>query len=703
MAEFLLELLSEEIPARMQSGGINLLERALGTKLEEHGLPYSSIKPYSTPRRLILVVSGLPDVQPDNIKETKGPKVGSKTAAIEGFLRSLGYSSLEHPEIFQKSLKGENYYFSRRSIKGRQTGEVLGQLIPEVVEHVKWPKSMRWGSGGYRWVRPIRSILCLFNGKPIVGHIDLSASSQSIRDCKLRFGGKTNGHKFLSPHEFSPENFLGYQKQLRQAFVEIDPVKRQQIIKTEALRLAEDKGLSVQLDQGLVEENSGLVEWPVVLMGSFDAEFLELPEEVLITSMISHQKYFPMYSATGDLAPWFVMVSNIGEKNNTSNIIQGNERVLKARLYDARFFWESDISVSLHKYGEELAKIVFHTKLGSIKDQVDRITLLVSTIGRYVPSANDEVLKRAAALCKADLNTEMVNEFPELQGVMGKYYALAQGEENLVAEAICNHYAPLSSSASCPTEVHSVCLALSDKIDALVGMFAAGERASGSKDPFALRRRALGVVRLILENDLRLSLMKVVQSSIKTYESQGIECHSDVASDVMVFILERFKVYLRDLGLRHDIIAASFAVSNDSDLRRLKLKSEALQKFLSSSDGVTLLSLYRRATNIVGIEEEKHNKSYRGSVAPELLSKPAEKALYENLELIEKEIAAAVVNEDFELVMKTVADLGTGVARFFDEVKVNIKDERIRINRLCLLGRVEPLLKSIADLSVIEG
>jgi glycyl-tRNA synthetase beta chain len=703
MSEFHLEILSEEIPARMQHNGVSALENKFCAKFNEHSLQFDSVRSYSSPQRLIFVAFGLPDIQPDNIQERRGPKVDSSPESVSGFLRSSGYDSLDHPDVFRKSMKEDEYYMVRRRVAGKKTKMLLSQLVQEVLADMRWPKSMRWGAGGFRWVRPIESILCIFNGELIDGHVVLGKGNISNLDTTLAFGRTTRGHRFLSPKSFSPNNFADYEKKLKAAFVEIDAEKRKETIKTNAIALAEEKGLSAYLDEEIVDENSGLVEWPVVLIGGFDKEFLELPNEVLITSMRKHQKYFPLYTKAGELAPWFVMVANIETKPGVSSIVEGNERVLRARLYDAKFFWDTDTAVSLDTHAERLSEIVFHAKLGSIKDRVIRVSSLASEIGKFVSGVEDQSLRRAAALCKADLVTGMVGEFPELQGVMGKYYALLQGEGNIVAEAIVSHYAPLGPTMPCPKEPNSLSLALADKIDTLVGMFVAGERATGSKDPFALRRAALGVVRIILENRVRLSLAEIVHSSSETYASQRIECGEGVARDVVVFVLERLKVYLSDCGFRHDILAASFAVSDDSDLYRLKLRAEALRNFLSSCDGSRMLSVYNRAMNIVGIEEKKQKENYRGTVVPELFSEAAEISLFERLTSVQVGIEVALADENFVDVMKSVADLGAAIATFFDDVQVNIEDERVRKNRLCLLGRIGTLLESIADFSAIEG
>tara|TARA_Y100000588_G_scaffold311499_1_gene337571 strand:+ start:869 stop:2980 length:2112 start_codon:yes stop_codon:yes gene_type:complete len=703
MSEFLLEILSEEMPARMQHRGISDLEGALCRKLKEHRLEFKSLKSYSTPQRLILVVDGLPRTQKEVIDERRGPKVGSHSKAVSGFLKSVGYDSVDHPNIERKSIKNNEYYVARFPVGGQKTQDILSQLVQEILSEMRWPKSMRWGHGTFRWVRPIESILCIFDGKTVDGGIKLGAADRADSGEMLRFGGETRGHRFLACDPFAPTSFIKYRDRLRSTYVQIDREERRETIEKNALALAKAKGLSTKLNGDIVNENVGLVEWPVVLMGGFAKEFLELPDEVLITSMSSHQKYFPLYTKDGDLAPWFIMVANIESLSKSSSIVEGNQRVLRARLYDAKFFWETDKAISLSDHGEGLSRIIFHAKLGSMAERVGRLSVLASKIGEFVPKANSEVLLRAATLCKADLVTEIVGEFAELQGVMGKYYALAQGESTAVAEAIGGHYAPLGPTMSCPTEPNCISLALADKIDTLVGMFTAEERPTGSKDPFALRRAALGIVRIILENKVRLSLGKIITLSRKTYIEQGIECSEGVGQDVLSFIWERLKVYLRQAGFRHDIVEAAFAVADDTDLVRLELRIGALHDFLSSAEGVQMLGVYSRAMSIVEIEEKKRQESYRGQVIPELLSEVAEQNLFEGLGVMERQMEKALADEDFVGVMKSVVQLGTAISNFFEEVKVNIENDKIRVNRLCLLGRVGALLGSVADFSVIEG
>ena len=703
MSEFFLEILSEEVPARMQHNGASILETNFCAKLKEYGLQYDYSQSYSTPQRLIIVVDGLPDRQPDSVEEKRGPKVDAKREAVAGFLRSLGYDSVDHPDISRKTIKQNEYYVARRRVFGSETQVLLAQLVQESLVGMRWPKSMRWGMGSFRWVRPIESILCLFNGQPLSGSIEIKAASGAGIGEKLAFGETTRGHRFLAPKCFAPKSFCNYVQSLKAAFVEIDRDRRKERIEQDATALAKAKNLATRLDDSVLEENAGLVEWPVVLMGAFEKEFLRLPDEVLITSMKKHQKYFPLYTQAGELAPWFVMVSNIESKKGVKSVVEGNERVLRARLHDAKFFWDTDKGISLDTHSERLSGITFHAKLGSIEARVRRIAVLVSTIGRLMPEASDSVLKRAAALCKADLVTDMVGEFPELQGVMGKHYALIQGEDSSVAEAIGAHYAPLGLSMPCPTEPNAICLALADKIDVLVGMFAAGEKPTGSKDPFALRRAALGVIRIILENEVRIPLAEVVEASKDIYASGGIKCSTKLAADVVDFIMERLKVHLRESGFRHDIVAASLAVPDDTDLQRLYMRVSALRNFLSSPDGSRMLRVYSRAMNIVEIEEKKQKELYRGEVSAELFVEPAEINLFKLLGSIENEVHKALANEDFVNVMKNVADLGMAITTFFDEVTVNTDDDSVRRNRLCLLGRIGILLESIADFSVIEG
>ena len=703
MAELLLEILSEEIPARLQLRGVEDLKSLVCTKLKDQDLSFDSVLAHVGPRRLVLVVDGLPEYQRDRIEERKGPRSNAPKKAILGFLQSVGYGSLDHQNIEKRKIKGAEFYFLKRSVNGRATRDILPSLIRESITELRWPKSMRWGSGNLRWVRPIHSILCLFDGHSVKGSLTINPNTSNNVETVISFNNKTRGHRFMAPESFTVKGFEDYQTKLRNAFVIVESEERRQLIAQKTKALARKQGLCSLGDKRLLNENVGLVEWPVVLGGSFDEAFLSLPEEVLVTSMKSHQKYFPLYQANGLLAPRFVMVSNLAIDDGGATIVAGNERVLRARLYDAKFFWDSDRQVSLADHAKRLGEITFHARLGSVSDKVKRLAKLSSRIAQSVPKADAGLVNRAALLCKADLVTEMVGEFPELQGVMGRHYALHHGEDEMVADAIVEHYAPSGPSDVCPSAPNSVSLALADKIDVLVGMFGIGERPTGSKDPYALRRAALGVIRLIMENDLRLPLIEVVAVARESYKEGLLVDPQGSAASLIDFISDRLKVHLRDLGYGHDVVSAAFAVAEEDDLWRLVARVEALKDFLASSAGADLLSAYTRASNIVRIEERADGVTYSVDAKPELLVQSEEKMLFAHLISFREKVNRALKEEDFAAVMGATADLRTPVDAFFDQVTVNCKDRALRQNRLCLLGQIRDSLKSVADFSLIKG
>jgi len=703
MAELLLEILSEEIPVRLQLRGVEDLKSLVCTKLKDQDMSFDSVLAHVGPRRMVLVVEGLPEFQRDRIEERKGPRTNAPKKAILGFLQSVGCDSLDHPNIEKRKIKGTEFYFLKRSLNGRATRDILPSLIRESIAELRWPKSMRWASGNLRWVRPIHSILCLFDGQSVKGNLTINSNTSSNVKTVISFSNKTCGHRFMAPDSFTVKGFDDYQTKLRNAFVIVESAERCEIIARKTKALARKQGLCLRSDNRLLTENSGLVEWPVVLGGSFDEAFLSLPEEVLVTSMKSHQKYFPLYQKNGSLAAGFVMVSNLLIDDGGAAIVAGNERVLRARLYDAKFFWDSDRQVSLADHAKRLGAITFHARLGSVSDKVKRLIKLSSRIAQSVPRADVDLVKRAALLCKADLVTEMVSEFPELQGVMGRHYALHHGEDEVVADAIVEHYAPIGPSDVCPSAPNSISLALADKIDVLVGMFGIGERPTGSKDPYALRRAALGVIRLIMENDLRLPLIEVIAVAHESYKEDLLANSQESAAGLIDFISDRLKVHLRDSGYGHDVVSAAFAVAEEDDLWRLVARVEALKNFLASSAGADLLSAYTRASNIVRIEERADGVTYNDDANPELLVQSEEKMLFAHLISFEEKINRALKEEDFAAVMGAIAELRAPVDAFFDQVTVNCTDQALRKNRLCLLGQIRDSFKSVADFSLIEG
>ncbi len=682
MAELLFELLSEEIPARMQAKAAGDLKRLVTDALKEARLEFDNAKAFVTPRRLALVIDDLPAVQPDITIERKGPKVDAPEKAIQGFLRSAGVTLDQCVE--RETPKG-NVWFAVSEEKGRATAKVLEELIPAALEKLSWAKSMRWGAGRARWVRPIHSMLCLLDGAvlPAIFH-----------DCTA--AATTRGHRVLAGDEFDVTDFTDYRDKLRAAFVMLDSAERQQVIRDGARRLAEAEGIAVKPDDALVAENAGLVEWPAPLMGRIDAEFMNVPGEVLSSAMRKHQKYFSLEDQAGNLAPYFVMVANMETADAGVAITAGNERVLRARLSDAKFFWDQDRRHTLSSRTPALKNIVFHAKLGTLDEKTDRVQALAVELCQYIPDAGRDRVRSAARLSKADLTCEMVGEFPDLQGVMGRYYALADGESAEVADAIAEHYSPAGPNDSCPSAPVSVAVALADKIDTLVGFWLIDEKPTGSKDPYALRRAALGVIRLILENELRLPLSAVFSAAA---QAEG----DATAADLLNFFADRLKVHLREKGVRHDLVSAVFALGGEDDLVRLMRRVEALGEFLGSEDGVHLLTAYKRAANILRIEEKKDGVSYADRPAAALFAEAQESALYDAIEDANERSAGALEREAYEEAMAVMSNLRRPVDEFFDHVTVNAEDAALRKNRLNLLSEIRDSLDRIADFSKIEG
>jgi len=684
MPELLLEILSEEIPARMQTKAADDLKRLVTAGLKDAGLEFSSAQAYATPRRLALVVDGIPEKQPDISEERRGPKVDAPDKAIQGFLGAVG---LTMAEVETRQTDKGLFLFAKIEKIGRATPDVLTELLPKAFGDLPWPKSMRWASHDLRWVRAIHSIAAVFD-KDIVpvtfGPVDAAAL--------------TVGHRFLAPETITVTDFNDYKSQLAAAKVMLDPADRRKLILTEATKLAEAKGLTLKDDIGLLNEVTGLVEWPVVYMGSIDDEFMDVPPEVLITSMKSHQKYFSCLDKAGNLANRFIVVANTETTDGGTQVVAGNERVLRARLSDAKFFWDQDRKTSLSAKAPALKDRVFHAKLGTVDEKVDRMQALAADIAPNVPGADKDRVRSAARLAKADLSSGMVAEFPDLQGIMGRYYAIHDGESDEVAQAIAEHYAPQGPNDTCPTNPVGVSVSLADKIDSLVGFFAIDEKPTGSKDPFALRRAALGVIRLILENDLRLPLLTVFRTSAKLYEFTG-----DPADDLLAFFADRLKVHLKERGVLHDRIDAVFALGGEDDLLRLMARVDALTEFLATDDGGNLLTAYRRAANILKIEEKKDGRAYDAGADAGLFEQPEETALHDALVQAGTAIASAVGEEDFTGAMKAVAGLRAPVDAFFDQVTVNADDAALRENRLKVLNQIRTALEGVADFSKIEG
>jgi glycyl-tRNA synthetase beta chain len=686
--ELLLELLSEEIPAGMQRRAIAELTRLLRDKLAAAEIPPAEVRGYVTPRRLTVIAWGVPAGQPDRSEERRGPRVGAPAPAIDGFLRSAGLASIEECEI-RDTGRGE-FYFAKINRPGRPTTEVLPDLVRSAIFELPWPKSMRYPASSLRWIRPLTSVVCLFEGEILLLPLD-----------RVPVGRITRGHRFLSACEICVANAAEYLERLGEARVVLDQGCRKEIIRKGLEAAATDEGFVLKPDSGLLDEVTGLVEFPVVLAGAIDAEYMALPPEVLATAMRTHQKYFSCLQSDGTPAPRFLFVANNVAVDQGKTITAGNERVLRARLADARFFWDQDRKVRLEDRVEALKDRVFYTKFGTVLAKTIHVTQLVDLLTGYVPDADRGLSRRAAKLAKADLSTGMVGEFPELQGVMGRYYALHDGEDCRVANAIAEHYKPSSSNDTCPTSANSIVVALAERIVTLVLFFAFGEKPTGSRDPFALRRAALGVIRLILENRLRVPLGSIFDATAKL----GDWDLPSPRQELLAFIAERLKLHLRDAFVRHDLIAAVFAHIHESegDLLPLLGRVDALRVFLELEDGANLLTAYRRASNIVAIEEREDDRRYDGDVDPALLRQPEEHALAAMLAEVDSSAGTFLQREEFEAAMSELARLRRPVDDFFEKVTVNSDDAALRENRLRLLSRIRATLNQVADFSQIEG
>ncbi|CCD88221.1 glycine tRNA synthetase, beta subunit [Bradyrhizobium sp. ORS 285] len=746
MPDLLLELFSEEIPARMQAKAAEDLRRMVTDKLVAEGLVYEGAKAFATPRRLALTVHGIPARQADLKEERKGPRVGGPDAAIQGFLKATGLSSLDEATIQRDPKKGD-FYVALIEKPGRATLDVLAEMLPVIIRTFPWPKSMRWGKrsekpGALNWVRPLHAITATF------GLETEEPDVVSFAVDGIEAGQTTYGHRFLAPAAFKVRRFEDYEAKLLDAKVVLDPGRRKDTIVTDAKQLAFAQGFELVEDQVLLDEVSGLVEWPVVLMGSFDPEYLKVPGEVIRATIRNNQKCFVVRDPkTGGLAPKFILTANIEATDGGKTIIAGNERVIRARLSDAKFFYETDLKTKLEDRLPKFEQIVFHEKLGTQAARIARIEKLAAEIAPLV-GADAAKTARAAKLAKADLLTEVVGEFPEVQGLMGKYYALAQGEDASVAAACEEHYKPQGPGDRVPTDPVSVAVALADKLDILLCFWTVDEKPTGSKDPYALRRAALGVVRLILDNHLRLGLTSVLKMAgkglPKTLASVILEGLRPVVKDVAVmtanaeiatavltsfqqdparskqieeltsaivqaigevrgFLVERLKVQLREQGARHDLVDAVFALGGQDDLLMVVRRVEALGKFLDSDDGKNLLAGTKRASNILAIEEKKDKRRFEGAPDAALYKLDEEKALAEAIGEVAAEAGAAVAKEDFAAAMRAMAKLRPAVDAFFDKVKVNDDDAAIRENRLKLLNEIRSATRAVADFSKIEG
>lgn len=676
MAEFLLELFSEEIPARMQAEASGHLARLFKKAMAEHGFDEAALDciTHVTPRRLTLVANGLPLQQPDTREERKGPRTNAPAAALEGFLRSTGMT--------REQLKVENdgkseFFLAVIEKKGSATSSVLCDVITEIVKSFPWPKSMRWAGRDYVWVRPLRGIVALLDGNVVPVTIGDVAS-----------GNVTWGHRLMAPGPISVSSFADYRAKLLAAKVMLDVEDRKREIIRQAKAEAARAGLIFRDDPELLDEVAGLVEWPVVLTGGFEKEFLDVPAEVLVSTMRKNQKYFALYDLDGKLANAFLVVANLVAEDGGKAIIAGNERVVRARLSDARFFWEQDKKITLAERLPQLDGIVFHAKLGTQGERVKRIEALAGHIAEKI-GADSASARLAARLCKADLVSGTVGEFPEVQGTIGGYLAANEKLGRDVADAISQHYRPVGHQDDPPANRVAMAVALADKLDTLIGFFAIDEKPTGSKDPYALRRAALGVIRILLTTKINLRLAELLGKS--------------VAPDLVTFFVDRLKVVLRESGLRHDLLDAAFAAAGSDNFVQLGARIDALNSLLQTDDGKNLLAGYRRAANILRIEEKKDKRSYTGAVNPTLLNLPQEQALASALDHAVKHASDAVKCEDFAAAMTALSALRAPVDAFFDKVTVNDPDPALRENRLNLLARIKLAAHEVADFSKIEG
>jgi glycyl-tRNA synthetase beta chain len=687
MPDLLLEFLSEEIPARMQARAADDLKKLVTDALVAAGLVYEGASAFVTPRRLALSVHGVPARQPDVKDERKGPKVGAPEQAIAGFVKAAGLASIKDAKIQKDDKKGD-FYVAVIEKAGRPAIDVIAEIVPNVVRTFPWPKSMRWGTGSLNWVRPLHSIVATFG--PETEEPDLVPLTIE----GVAVGDQTRGHRFMAPDVFKVKRFDDYVSKLEAAKVVLDPARRRDIILTDAKNLAFAQGYELVEDEGLLAEVAGLVEWPVVLMGSFDKSFLTIPGEVIRATIRNNQKCFVLRDPqTAKLVNKFILVANEEAADGGAVIVGGNERVIRARLSDAKFFYETDLKTRLEDRLPKFEHIVFHEKLGT---QAERIARIVALAGQLAPLVGADVAKaeRAAQLAKADLLTEVVGEFPETQGLMGRYYAQAQNEDDAIAHAIEDHYKPQGPKDLVPSDPVSIAVALADKIDILVGFWAIDEKPTGSKDPYALRRAALGVIRIVIDSKLRLPFGAVIAKANPKFGG---------TVDLLTFFADRLKVQLREQGARHDLVDAVFALEGQDDLLLIVRRVEALGKFLDTDDGKNLLAGVKRASNILRIEEKKDGKSYDGAPDAALLKEPEEKALAAAVASAKKDAAAAVAKEDFAAAMTALAKLRGPVDAFFEKVTVNADDKALRENRLKLLNEIRAATRAVADFSRIEG
>ena len=723
MPDLLIELFSEEIPARMQGKAASDLQKLVTDGLVEAGLTYKSAAAFSTPRRLTLSVEDLLAESKPVREERKGPKVGAPDQAIDGFLRGAGVT---RDDLEIRDDKKGQVYFAVIKKPGRMAADIIAEILEKSIRNFPWPKSMRWGTGTLKWVRPLHSVLSILTGEAGAEVVPLDIDG-------ITSGNKTRGHRFLSPDVFSVTSFEDYEAKLKRAHVMLRADERADMIWNDATNQAFALGLEVVEDRGLLTEVAGLVEWPVVLLGQIDPSFYELPDEVLQTSMKEHQKFFSVRNAKTGQIERFVTVANTVTADNGATILKGNQKVLFARLSDAQFFWENDLRIAnagMQPWLDSLSNVTFHNKLGTQKDRIDRIVALASEIAPLVGAGVAEAAE-AARVAKADLSSEMVYEFPELQGLMGRKYASKAGLSDAIAAAAQEHYSPLGPSDDVPTAPVSVAVSLADKLDTLTGFWTIDEKPTGSKDPFALRRAALGVIRLILENDIKTELKAELRQAIKENAgaayfqealkedlafaaTQGLEFYRQeafkaynndlaVSEDLLSFFHDRLKVYLKDQGIRHDIIDACIAMEGSDDLTLLVKRAKALAATLATDDGENLIQGFKRANNILTKEEAKDGVEYSYGADPKHAQHDSERALFVALDEADKVIAPAMAAQDFGTAMTAMAALRGPIDAFFTDVQVNADQQVVRRNRLNLLSRIRKICLGVADLTRIDG
>lgn len=695
MSDLLIEILSADIPARMQKKASEDFAKLILAEFDALNIPYQNAEAQSTPRRMIFYVDGLPKTIPDAFEERKGPKVDAPQQAIDGFLRANNLKSLD--ECVKKDTGKGDFWFVEIKKPGGNTIDRIKEILPKALQNLAWPKSMNWGEASFRWARPLKSILALFDGELVEGQFSLGENVDP-----LVFTDTTTGHRFLSPAMLKIKNYDDYKTKLHSAYVMVSRDARKKVIFEEASLVAKEFGLHIKEDNNLLEEIVGLIEWPVILCGQFDEEFLKAPQECLISTMKKDQKYIPLFDAKGKLANRFIITSNMVTEDRGAEIIAGNQKVLRARLSDAKFFYDQDLKTKLSARLPKLSEIKFHEKLGKVADRVTRLETLAVDIATSLSFDSNDA-KTAAKLCKADLVSGMVYEFPELQGIAGRYYALAEGYNNDIAFAIEDHYKPAGPDDECPTKPISIAVALAEKIDVLTGFFCINEKPTGSKDPFALRRAALGLIRIVLENNLEIDLEKLFEKSLSLYGSLIKIENKETVADILNFLADRMKVALKDKGVRHDLIDAVFSLKTDGNLNRVYARARALQKFLLTDDGSNLLAGYKRASNIVSIEEKKDGKTFAGKISSDIFTQNEETTLYDMLSKTETTILPALIDEKYEDVMSAMAKLRGPIDAFFDKVTVNDNNPDLRVNRLNMLSKIRNTLNNVADFSKIEN